>query len=145
MSPPTEDVIHEASRPVADVAVELLLEAGGVLATSLDVTTTIEQVARLTVPRLADLCVIDLRDDDGSIRKVAAAAADERVAQGLEEMRRRFPLDPGGEHPVARVIRSGKPELLAEMSSTRLRGFAQGSAHAHFMLENDYRSAVVAP
>jgi PAS domain S-box-containing protein len=145
MSSAHEDLISDEHQPSGDIAAELLIDAGSVLATSLDVSTTIEQVARLTVPRLADLCVIDLRDDDGSIRQVAAAAADERIAHGLEEMRRRYPLDPGGEHPVARVIRSGKPELLAEMSSSSLRGFAQGSAHAQFMLENDYRSAVVAP
>jgi PAS domain S-box-containing protein len=125
--------------------VELLLEAGAVLASSLDPGTTIEQVARLTVPRLADLCVIDLRDDGGAIRKVAAAAADERIARGLEDMRRRHPVDPDGAHPVARVIRSGEPELLAQMSSARLRGLAQGAAHAQFMIDNDYRSAVVAP
>ncbi|MCW3056889.1 MAG: hypothetical protein JWO21_858, partial [Solirubrobacterales bacterium] len=124
---------------------ELLLEAGAVLASSLDVSTTIDQVARLIVPGLADLCVIDLRDDDGSIRKAAAAAADERIARGLEDMRARHPVDPGSEHPVARVIRSGEAELLAEMSSARLRGFAQGAEHAQFMIEHDYRSAVVAP
>jgi PAS domain S-box-containing protein len=139
------DVTSRTEQPAGDIAVELLLEAGAVLASSLDVSTTIDQVARLIVPGLADLCVIDLRDDDGSIRKAAAAAADERIARGLEDMRARYPVDPGGEHPVARVIRSGEAELLAEMSSARLRGFAQGAEHAQFMIEHDYRSAVVAP
>jgi PAS domain S-box-containing protein len=144
--PSTRGDLTSTSPHLADeVAVELLLEAGAVLATSLDVTTTITQVARLTIPRLADLCVIDLRDEDGSIREVAVAAADERIARGLEEMRRRTPVDPDGQHPVARVIRSGEPQLLAEMSSTRLRGFAQSLDHASFMIENDYRSAVVSP
>jgi PAS domain S-box-containing protein len=140
-----EELIEEKTHPAGDIAVELLLEAGVVLASSLDVNTTITQVAGLTVPRLADLCVIDLREQDGSIEKVAVAAADERIARGLEEMRRRSPVDPEGEHPVARVIRSGQAELLAEMSSAGLRGLAQSDAHAEFMIENDYRSAVVAP
>ena len=48
------------------------------------------QVARLTVPRLADLCVIDLRDEDGAIRDVAVAAADGRIARELEELRARI-------------------------------------------------------
>ncbi len=39
------------------------------------------QVARLTVPRIADLCVIDLRDEDGSIRDVAVAATDHTIAR----------------------------------------------------------------
>lgn len=131
--------------PTQDVAVELLVEAGAVLASSLDLSTTMRQVARLTVPRLADLCVIDLRDDDGSIREVAVAAADPRIAGPLEALRREHPLDPAGEHPVARVIRCGEAELLAQMSSSLMHSFAQGSEHARFMIEHRYHSAVVAP
>lgn len=104
-----------------------------------------DRVARLTVPRLADVCVIDLLDDDGSIRDVAVAASDERIARELEELRNRYGLDPGGEHPVARVIRSGEPVLLPEMTSQLLSSFAAGSEHARFMIDNDYRSAAVAP
>jgi PAS domain S-box-containing protein len=130
---------------VSDAAIELLVEAGVVLATSLDQTTTMGQVARLTVPRLADLCVIDLLDSDGTIRDVAVAAADEEIARGLEELRAKYRLDPSGEHPVARVIRTGEPVLLPEMTSMLLSSFAQGSEHAKFMIDHGYRSAAVAP
>jgi serine phosphatase RsbU (regulator of sigma subunit) len=123
----------------------LLIEAGAVLSSSLDLTTTMGQVARLTVPRLADLCVIDLRDEDGSIRDVAVASAEDGLARELEELRARYPLDPQGEHPVAGVIRSGEPVLLPEMTNALLSSFAQGSKHAEFMIEHGYRSAVVAP
>lgn len=116
-----------------------------VLASSLDVGTTMSHVARLTVPRLADMCVIDLLDEGGTIDEVAVAAADPGIAPALEEMRRRHPLDPDGEHPVARVIRSGEPLLLAEMSDLLMRSFAQGSEHARFMIEHHYHSAAVAP
>ena len=75
------------------------------------------EVAKLTVPRLADLCVIDLLDEQGAINDVAVVAADAEIARGLEALRARSPLDPDGEHPVARVIRSGQPELLAEMAA----------------------------
>ena len=125
--------------------VELLLEAGAVLATSLDLRTTMGQVAHLTVPRLADLCAIDLVNEDGSIREAAVAAGEEGLARALEELRARHPLDPNGQHPVARVARSGEPELLAEMSEGLLRSFAQGSEHARFMIAHRYRSAAVAP
>jgi len=131
--------------PAHDAGVELLVEAGIVLATSLDPSTTMGQVARLTVPRLADLCVIDLLDEDGTIRDVAVAARDEAVARGLELLRAQHRLDPRGAHPVARVIRSGEPILLAEMTDMLLNSFAQGSEHARFMIEHGYRSAAVAP
>ncbi len=133
------------AQAVADIAVGLLIEAGAVLATSLEQTTTMSQIARLTVPRLADLCVIDLLDEDGSIREVAVAASNEEISADLEELRARYPLDPHGEHPVARILRSGEPLLLATMTSTLLSSFAQGSEHAKFMIDHGYRSAVVAP
>ncbi len=130
---------------VSDAGVSLLVEAGAVLASSLEPATTMGQVARLTVPELADLCVIDLLDDDGSIRDVAVVATQADIAEQLERLRASYPLDPDGEHPVARVIRSGEAELLPEMTRMLLNSFAQGSAHAQFMIDHDYRSAVVAP
>src|SRR2546423_7338024 len=130
---------------VRGAAMDLLVEAGAGLATSLGLPPTMGQIARLTVPQLADLCVIDPADDDGSIRKAAVASQDEHLAPALEELRERFPLEAAGEHPVARVIRSGQPELLPEMSGSQLRSFAQSSEHARFMIDHGYRSAIVAP
>jgi PAS domain S-box-containing protein len=126
-------------------AVELLVEAGAALAGSLDPQTTMREVAKLTVPQLADLCVIDLLDERGAINDVAVVAADGEVARGLEALRAHAPLDPDGEHPVAQVIRSGRPVLLAEMGDSSLRTFAESTTHAEFMIANSYRSAVVVP
>jgi PAS domain S-box-containing protein len=138
-------VSEDEERPLGEVGVELLVEAGAVLASSLDLTTTMNQVARLIVPRLADLCVIDLRHEDGSIAEVAVASADPTIGPALERLRVRHPLNPEGEHPVARVIRSGEPELQVRMSDALMRSFAQGSEHARFMIANRYHSAAVAP
>jgi serine phosphatase RsbU (regulator of sigma subunit) len=123
----------------------MLIEAGAVMASSLDLATTMGQVAQLTVPRLADLCVIDLCDEDGDIKDVAVACSKESVARELERLRASYPLDPRGEHPVAQVIRGGEPMLLPEMTSALLSSFAQGSKHAEFMIDHGYHSAVVAP
>ncbi|HEY2201654.1 MAG TPA: SpoIIE family protein phosphatase [Solirubrobacteraceae bacterium] len=137
-----EDVRGTARR---EPGIDLLVEAGAALASSLDPRTTMREVAKLTVPRLADICVIDLLDDDGKIKDVAVIAADVQIARGLEALRAEHPLNPGGAHPVAKVIRSGQPELLAVMADRTLRTFAQGSEHARFMIEHGYRSAIVAP
>src|SRR6185312_6121412 len=104
-----EEPVSVNAHPVSDVAIGLLIEAGAVLASSLDMATTMGQVAQLTVPRLADLCVIDLVDEDGSIKDVAVASANEGLARQLEQLRASYPLDPQGAHPVAGVIRSGEP------------------------------------
>ncbi len=143
--PPEGEQTNVDAHSVGDVAASVLIDAGAVLASSLDPSTTMGQVASLTLPRLADLCVIDLRDEDGSIRDVAVACVHAELAQELEELRVEHPLDPAGGHPVAQVLRSGQPVLLPEMTSTLLSSFAQGSKHAKFMIDHGYRSAVVAP
>jgi PAS domain S-box-containing protein len=124
---------------------DLLVEAGAVLATSLDLQTTMGQVADLTVPRLADLCAIDLLAEDGSVRELAVAAADEDVARALEELRAEVPVDLQGEHPIARVIRSGEPMLLPEVSEGVLCPLGQSSEHARFLVDHRCHSAAVAP
>ena len=139
-----------ARAPAADAARDghtaLLVDAGIALAESLDMAETLRRVARLTVGRLADLCVIDLLQPDGSIRLMAAAALDDRIERDLHELRERHELDPGGEHPVASVVRDGEPVLLDRVSEDAgRREVALGRAHRRFMGSSGYNSAIVAP
>lgn len=53
-----------------------LADASNVLAGSLDYEQTFSNLARLVVPRLADLCVIDRKDSDGTIRRMATTHRD---------------------------------------------------------------------
>ena len=94
-----------------------------------------QQVAELTVPELADLCVIDLLDGDHLIRDLAVVAREPALASDLERLRRDHPIDPAGDHPVARVLRSGTPELLTHLTPELLETFAEGAEHARFMIE----------
>jgi PAS domain S-box-containing protein len=129
-----------------DPGVDLLIRAGVVLATSLqDQEATMREVAGLTVPGLGDMCVIDLLDEDGTIKDVAVVCVDPELERELERLRARFPLSIDGRHPVATVIRGGRAVLLERMASEDLRSFAESDAHARFMIEHDYRSVVVAP
>ena len=139
-----------ARAPAADAARDghtaLLVDAGIALAESLDMAETLRRVARLTVGRLADLCVIDLLQPDGSIRLMAAAALEDRIERDLHELRERHELDPGGEHPVASVVRDGEPVLLDRVSEDAgRREVALGRAHRRFMGSSGYNSAIVAP
>jgi len=60
-----------------------LAEAGELLASSLDMDETLDTVARLAVPALADWCAVDLLDEDGALRRVALAHVDpDKLALG---------------------------------------------------------------
>jgi signal transduction histidine kinase/cell division protein FtsB len=59
-----------------------LASAGQELTASLDFVQTVSTLARTIVPNLAEVCVIDLREPDGSLRRVATAHRDpERAAK----------------------------------------------------------------
>ena len=72
-----------------------LAQAGETLASSLDYGETLQGVAQLAVPVLADWCAVDVIDASGRLDQVAVAHVDpEKVAFALE-YRRSHPPDPG--------------------------------------------------
>ena len=117
--------LDEAERQ-AQERLAFLAEAGDVLASSLDYERTLRRLAELTVPRLADWCVIDVAGDDGSIVRVAIAHRDPAKLRFAEEFCRRYPTDPAAPGGVARVLRAGEPELMAEIDDAALVAAAQG-------------------
>ena len=123
----------------------LLARAGELFASGLDPAETLQRMTGLAVPDVAELCVVDLRDEDGAIRGAAVTAVDPAVGEALRALRQRFPLDPDGEHPVARAMRTGKPELLPELLPEELERIAASEEHLEFMTRLRYHSAVVAP
>lgn len=122
-----------------------LAQAGLVLDSSLEFGETLHRLAELTVPELAQLAVIDMIDHGRTIHTTVAAAPDPAHAHALERMRREHPLSLDGPHPVARVLRSGTPALLASMSAGFQREIAQGPEHYRLMRELGYHSAIVVP
>ena len=60
----------------AELAQRLLAEAGQELSSSLDYEQTLQRVAQLTVPRLADWCGVVMRGEGDGLRTVAMAPAD---------------------------------------------------------------------
>jgi PAS domain S-box-containing protein len=131
-------------RKRAEERQRFLAQASAVLDRSLDPSETLQTIANLAVPGVADLCVIDLEEDEGMLRGVAVAALERGVGERLIELRRRYPIDPEGQHPVARVLRAGTALLFPELES-HYAEIAQSDEHLAFAKEMGYRSAVVAP
>jgi signal transduction histidine kinase/ActR/RegA family two-component response regulator len=140
--------LEQRARAQAEAAREraaFLAEASTVLASSLEYETTLQAVARLTIPTLADLCVIDLVGDDGTIRRVAAAHSDPAKAALVRELQERFPPDPAGPHPVARALRSGRAEIAGEISAEEMAAIAADPEHLRVARALEYTSYLVVP
>jgi signal transduction histidine kinase/ActR/RegA family two-component response regulator/PAS domain-containing protein len=104
----------------AEESLRFLSEASRVLASSLDYDTTLASVARLAVPTVADWTAIDMLDDAGGIRRLAVAHVDPKKIELAYDILRRAPPRTDGEGSVARILKSGQPELVPEISDAML-------------------------
>jgi PAS domain S-box-containing protein len=151
-------VLDEAGRPrlainvIEDIteikqteeAQRFLAEAGRVLAASLDYEQTLQTVAQLAVPVLADWCGIDLLGEDGEIHQVAVAHSDPAKIALAERLREEYPVDPEAS-ALTRVMHSGRSELYAEVTDEMIAAAARDAAHERIIRELGMRSVIVAP
>jgi serine phosphatase RsbU (regulator of sigma subunit) len=134
------------SRKRAADAQAFLAQASAALETSLDPARTLQTIVELAVPLLGELCILDLPRPDGRLGDSVAAATLPGVAERLCEIRRRWPLEPDGSHPVSRVLRSGRALVVPDLDKGgALDDVAQSEAHRDFMQAAGYRCAVVLP
>jgi PAS domain S-box-containing protein len=121
-----------------------LAQAGAILASSLDYEKTLSSVAGLTVPELADWCVVYIRDENGSVRRIEIAHAEPDKRALLSQLLR-YPLDPRTPHPVFAVLEAGVPEVMNDVSDAFLRALAQSEAHYQLYLKLGLGSLLVVP
>jgi PAS domain S-box-containing protein len=97
-------------------ALGFLAQASGLLAASLDYERTLSEVARLAVPDVADWCAIDIVQADGTTRQVTSVHPNPQHEALLLELRRRYRAEKQGSEGTARVIATGEPELVRDVS-----------------------------
>lgn len=95
----------------------MLAAAGGVFDRSLDPRQTMRAIAGVAVPRLAEMCVIDLLSEDGRVGDTVAVATCSELATRWEQLRSCKPLDLDGEHPAARAIRLRQPVVEHDLTN----------------------------
>src|SRR3954447_16821035 len=123
----------------------LVADAGGVLGSALDYEVTLIGLARLCAHRLADWCFVFVRQDDGSVRQVAAAHADPARQKQAWELLFRYPLDPDRPEGPAKVIRTGEPDLVPVVTDPVLRAIAANDENLRMLEALRIRSAMIVP
>ncbi|CAA9557759.1 MAG: hypothetical protein AVDCRST_MAG88-1244 [uncultured Thermomicrobiales bacterium] len=157
-------LIYAVARDVTELkrardAQQFLAEASELLASSLDYETTLANVARLAVPRLADFSVIDMVDvpDDPAgldvvplspdlpIRRMVVEHADPAKAPLAREVQERYPVDPRRPSIVQRVLRTGRSELAVEVPDSALVATARDERHLAILRSLAITSHMVVP
>lgn len=131
---------EEAHRHLA-----FLAEASNVLGRTLDYDETLASVVRLAVPFLADWCSVDMRERDGSTRRVAVIHVDPTKADILAKAAADSPPDPLGRHPRTIALRTGRSQLIGDVTDEGLAAVATSQEQLALLRQLAYRSAMIVP
>jgi PAS domain S-box-containing protein len=110
--------LFEAERQAAR-RVRFLSEASRLLGSSLEYEQTLQEVARLAVPGLADCCAVHLVTDTGRLELVALAHADADAARWTEALSSSDPLSPaapGGSGSSIRVPMTARGAVVGALT-----------------------------
>jgi PAS domain S-box-containing protein len=132
-------------RKRAEETQAFLAQASTILASSLDYHVTLEQIASLAVPELADWCAVHMLEDDGMVRRLGIAHSDPAKAALVRGRPERYPLDEHAQYLVPAVLRTGQPELYGVVSAALLADAARDAEHLHTLQMLGFRSYMCVP
>jgi PAS domain S-box-containing protein len=124
---------------------EFLLLAAQVLSEVADYGDVVQRLAQVAVPVLADLCLIDLMDEEGRMCRMAAWHADPKQRDLTEELKSGYSPDPHGEHPIMQVVRSGESMWSAHMDDDFLRATSRDEHHYSILKKLGFTSYMTVP
>ncbi len=134
-----------SERKQADEDRLLLSSASAAFVGSLDLEATVERVAEVAVPGLADYCSVDLLTPEGEIRRAASAHVDPDKVQLVLETWRRYPYRVDERVGVPEVLRTGRAQLVAEFPTQLIDQFARDAEHAALLARLDPKSYLCVP
>jgi PAS domain S-box-containing protein len=102
-------------RKRAEEALQLLADAGAILASSLDYAATLSAIACRIVPRFADWCAIDLVEADASLRRLTTVRTDAAMEEHEEVL----------SFAALRVLRGGQPYRIVKLTEEVLAEIAE--------------------
>jgi PAS domain S-box-containing protein len=128
----------------AELAQRLLADASRALSGSLDVEQTLQHVASIAVPGLADWCGVSVRGTT-MLEPVAVAHADpDRVAL-VRRWVDQYPTRLEARSGAPEVLRTGRPQLVAEITDEVIAASAASEEQLALVRELGMRSVIIVP
>jgi PAS domain S-box-containing protein len=124
---------------------ELLALSGELFGASLDVESTLSQLAQLVVPRLADWAAVDVVDETENYQRTGVAHVEPGGDELLRELHERYPLKPSQGHLRGRVVTTREPIALYDADEQQLRDLARDEEHFEMLQRLGIRSALWVP
>ncbi|HEY1697599.1 MAG TPA: PAS domain S-box protein [Polyangiaceae bacterium] len=133
-------------RKVDESRRSFLADASAALADSLDYEATLRKVAALAVPQIADWCAVDLVDPaEVNPKRLVLAHVDPAKVAVAQELAEKYPLRPDAPTGLPRVLRTGRSELVHEITDEMLVAGCVGAEHLRLARSLAPRSAMIVP
>jgi PAS domain S-box-containing protein len=129
----------------AEMTQRLLARVGELLASSLDYETTLQQVAELAVPHLADWCAVSMPDGHGFVRTVAVAHADPAKVTLAREIGERYPTPADAPTGTAWAIREGASQFFNDIRDEMLADWAIDDEHLELLRGVGMHAGITVP
>jgi K+-sensing histidine kinase KdpD len=140
-----EERTARAEAEALNERLNFLGQASVLLHESLDYEVTLDKLAQLAVPRLADWCTVVVIDDGGTGRTLAVAHVDPEKVRYARDLETRFPTDPHAERGWPNVVRTRQPELIPEVSDELLDSMGLDEDLVAVVRELGLSSSLVVP
>ncbi len=121
-----------------------LAEGGRLVAASLDVDATLENIGSLVVPAVTDWCLVYLQQPDGTTRRAAVAGPSSAHAV-VRAIRSREPSARFGQTTVGRRVLAGERVLLTEVGEAVVDELAEDEEHRRLLREMNFSSLIAVP
>lgn len=120
-----------------------LAEASSILASSLDLSETLQAICKLSLNGLAEACAIDLIREDGTIEKIPPKAIDPVREAHIIELRKRYTLQLHKLPDVQEVVRRGNGAICFRRTDEILDAVCESPEHRRAMEEAEVQGAIL--
>jgi serine phosphatase RsbU (regulator of sigma subunit) len=122
-----------------------LLRAMNALAGATGYIETVEKLAKVVLPVLGDLFMLDVVDDRQRPIRIVVRHVDPASQASATRLLDEFAPDPEGLEPAIQVIRTGRTRWSSEMSDAFLRATTQNEAHFKLVKQLGFSSYMSVP
>lgn len=122
-----------------------LAQASAALGASLDFNITLQRVAELAVPEIADWCAAYVTNSQGAVERTAVAHRDPGKIALVTEFHTKYPPSLGSGSAIAAVIETGEPQFFPEISEAIIRERVREPERQRLIRELNMKSVLVVP
>lgn len=123
----------------------LLVEADKLLIDSIEYDIVLRRIGEIALRTIADWCIVDVSEEDGSFRRVAVLHRDAEKSALCLELQRDFVPDRDARGVPSSVLSTGRPLLIPQVTEEHYKATSRSPRHEQILRGLGSRSYLCVP